>query len=180
MKKSFSLLLIMMLASGIAAAQDKVVPNKPYSILNTYAGYITINEVTGGFGIGETDVPVAKGFTGFTTIHGYQVNKNFLVAGGTGVYFYNEATFIPLFADFRYSFMIGTLTPFVFGDGGFLLDIENLNSGTRLFVNAGPGVRYAMSNKLALNLGAGLFIQMGDQRRDSYINFKLGVTFKPN
>ncbi|MBE0640845.1 MAG: hypothetical protein IH599_02335, partial [Bacteroidales bacterium] len=151
-----------------------------YSTLNPGTGYITINEITGGIGLGVRDLPIAKGFTGFNTIHGYQVNKNFMVAGGTGVWFYNESTLIPLFADFRYRFMISSLTPFVYADGGFLLDPKDLNGGMRLFINAGPGVRYAMSNRLAFNLGAGLLIQMGEQRRDSYLNIMLGITFKPS
>jgi len=180
MKTRFLSILALTFLAFPLLSQEMILPNKPYSTLSPSPGYITINEFGAGFGLGETDVDYGKYLYGFTTIHGYQINKNFMFAGGTGLLMYNGGALIPLFMDFRYSFYISTLTPYIFGDGGFLLNPSDINSGTKLFVNAGPGVRFTMSRKLGFNFGAGLLIQMGQAHRDAFINFKLGVTFKPN
>lgn len=180
MKTRFFSILALTFLTLPLLAQDMILPNKPYSTLSPAPGYITINEFTAGFGLGETDVDYAKSMYGFTTIHGYQINKNFMFAGGTGLLMYNGGTLIPLFMDFRYTYVLSSLAPYFFGDGGFLLNPSDINGGTKLFVNAGPGVRFTMSRKLGFNFGAGLLIQMGQTRRDAFINFKLGVTFKPN
>ena len=168
------------MTAGTLCAQEMIMPNKPYELLDTKPGYITINELNSGVGLNLTYADYSKSFFGFTTIHGYQINRSFLIAGGTGIYVYDGKTLVPLFMDFRYRFMVGQFTPYLFGDGGFLFDFSDFNSGTRLFINAGPGVRYTISNNMGLNLGTGLMIQIGDLSRDSFINFKIGVTFKPN
>jgi hypothetical protein len=85
---------------------------------------------------------------------------------------------IPLFMDFRYRFLISTLTPYIVGDGGLLFDISG-SGGTKIFFNPAAGIRYAINSKVALNFSTGLFVQKGVGVRDSYINFKLGVTFIP-
>jgi hypothetical protein len=175
MKRIPAILTVILLTIFTVSAQEKVTPNKPTVALSSAKGYITINELTGGIGLGDTSVPYSKSYFGFTTIHGYQINQSFVVGGGTGVSFYNGGTFIPVFADVRYRFMISTFTPYLFGDGGLLL---NTAGGTKLFMNGGGGIRYTINTKLALNFGTGLWIQYGDFR-DAFISFNLGVTFKP-
>jgi opacity protein-like surface antigen len=173
------IVLLTLLIAGLVSltfAQNKVNPNKPGVEFNPKSGYITINELVGGFGLGITNTPYSKGFFGFTTIHGYQVNKEFVVAGGTGLHFYNEGMLMPLFLDLRYRFYISQFTIYAFGDGGLLLDFSG-KKDTRLFINPGLGVRYAIKRNLAVNLGTGLFIQFGNSR-DSYLNLKTGVTYK--
>jgi len=159
----------------LVSAQEVVKPNKPYVSLSTKSGYITINEFTVGIGLGDVSVPYSKSFFGINTIHGYQINESFVVGGGTGISFYNGGTFIPLFADVRYRFLINTFTPFLYGDGGVLI---NTSGGAKLFMNGGAGVRYTINNNFGVHFGAGLMIQ-NEQARDAFINFKLGVTFKP-
>lgn len=175
MKRSLAFLSVILLTVSVISAQDVVAPNKPYVSINGTPGYVTINELTGGIGMGDVSVPYSKSFFGFTTIHGYQINESFLVGGGTGVSFYNGGTFIPLFADVRYHFLINTFTPYLFGDGGVLF---NTAGGTKLFINGGAGVRYTINNTIGINFGTGLWIQYGDSR-DAFINFKIGVTYKP-
>jgi|WetSurMetagenome_2_1015567.scaffolds.fasta_scaffold00011_4 hypothetical protein len=179
MKKILVTLVFAVIASGAIFAQNIIQPNKPYVYLNPQPGYVTINELTAGIGMSNTTYPYAKSFFGFTTIHGYQIDKTFIIGGGTGVSVYNGGTLIPLFLDFRYRFLIKTITPYVFGDGGLLLNFSDFNNGTRLFINPGIGASYTITSALAVNLGVGLFMQMGEDKRDSFINFKLGLTFKP-
>jgi hypothetical protein len=176
MKRKVLITLVISGLFSVAFSQNKVNPNKPGIEFNPEAGYITINEFVGGFGLGNTDPPYAKGFFGFTTIHGYQVNKDFLVAGGTGLHFYNEGTLMPLFLDLRYRIYISQFTPYAFGDGGLLLDFSGKKE-TRLFINPGIGVSYTINRNLAVNLATGLLVQFGTIR-DSYLNLKTGVTYK--
>lgn len=159
--------------------QSIVPPNKPYVSLNPLSGYITINELTAGVGLSNTTFPFSKSFFGFTTIHGYQINESFIIAAGSGASVYNEGTLIPLFMDVRYRFMAKTITPYVFADGGLLFNFSDFNHGIRLFINPGGGASYTLTSSLALNLGAGLWMQMGEDKRDSFVNFKFGLTFKP-
>ena len=158
------------------SAQDNFKSQKPEFILNQEPGYITINEFTGGFGLGVTNVPYSKGFLGFTTLHGYQINKEFVVAAGTGINFYNEGILVPLFLDFRYRIHVARFTPYAFGDGGFLFDFSG-KKNMRVFINPGIGVSYIINPKFAVNIGTGLFIQ-GGNLRDTYINLKTGVYYK--
>ena len=175
MKRLPAIVTAFLLTMSFVSAQDKIEPNKPYVSLSSSPGYMTINEITAGAGLGDVSVPHSKYFFGFTTIHGYQINKSFFVGGGAGVSFYNDGTFIPLFADVRYRFLVGTFTPFLFGDGGFLI---NTSGPSKLFLNGGVGVRYTINNQLGITLGTGLFLQ-NESSRDAFINFKLGVAFKP-
>lgn len=144
--------------------------------LDPKPGYIMINELTGGFGLGITNTPYSKGFFGFTTIHGYQVNKAFVVAGGTGINFYNEGTLVPLFLDLRYRAYVSVWSLYIFGDGGLMLDFSD-RKDMRFFFNPGIGGSYTLSSRMAINLGAGLLTQFGDSR-DSFINLKAGIISK--
>ena len=175
MKIILQFLTIFLILPAFASGQDKVIPNKPYSSLNSGPGYITHNELTTGFGPGDVSVLYSKSFFGFNTIHGYQVNKQFVFAGGTGISFYNGGTLIPLFMDIRYRLKARLLTPYLYGDGGLLL---NPKGGSKMFINPGAGVRYNLNKNLGLTLGAGFWMQMGETR-DSFVNVKAGITFKP-
>jgi opacity protein-like surface antigen len=174
MKRFVLLTLSCIVFLSVISAQDG--PDGSDVLLNPGKGYITINEFTGGFGLGDTDVPYAKGFFGFTTIHGCQLNKSIVVAGGAGVNFYNEGTLFPLFVDLRYRAYVSQWSFYIFVDGGLMFDFSD-NSDTRYFINPGIGVSCALSDKVAINLGTGLLTQYGDVR-DSFINLKAGVVCK--
>lgn len=176
MKRTFTLLFLLIFAASAISAQEKIDPNQPGTNLSTEKGYITINELQFGFGLGVIDVPYSKSFFGFTTVHGYQFNKSIVAAAGTGLSFYNGGLLVPLFLDFRYRFDIDQYTPYVFADGGFLLNFSDFGS-TKLFINPGMGIRYAFNRNWAANLGAGVLVQHGGFR-DSFINFKMGATYK--
>lgn len=177
MKRKLSIIILIISTVTVISAQDMVDPNRPGTLLNNNPGFITINELHFGIGLGTTNVPYSKSFFGFTTINGYQINKNFVAAAGTGLSFYNGGMLVPLFLDFRFRFNISQITPYLFGDGGFLLNPSDLNS-TKLFINPGLGIRYSFSKNLAANLGGGFLIQTGGGTRDTFINIKMGVTYK--
>lgn len=179
MKRLLLLSILFIAVAGYAEAQRRVLPNKPYRNLNTLPGYITVNEFGAGFGIRGTSTPYSKYFFGFTSIHGYQFDQYLVVGGGTGISVYEDGVLIPLFIDIRYRFSISTVTFYAFGDGGFFLNPNDLNSGTKMFINAGPGIRFAASHKVAFNISPGLLIQMGPTSRASFINFRIGATIKP-
>ncbi|HUX95270.1 MAG TPA: hypothetical protein VMV47_06005 [Bacteroidales bacterium] len=170
--------ILLFIGSATLMAQNRVMPNRAYSILNSNPGYITINELQAGLGLGNTNVPYSKSMFGFTTIHGYQMNKSFLAAGGTGALFYNGGMLIPLYMDFRYNFKISSFSPYAYSDGGVLLNTSDLTEGSKIFINAGGGVRYSFSRQVAATVSAGYWVQNGVSR-DSFIVVKAGVTFRP-
>ncbi len=173
------IILIVILAAGIsslASAQYKVVPNMPFSTLNSNPGFLTINEITGGFGLNGTTYSYSKYFIGLTSVNGYQVNRNFLLGIGTGLYSYESGILVPLFLDFRYAFNIARLTPYLYGDGGLLLNFSDFNT-TKLFINPGAGIRYTLNRKTAVNMSVGAMSQVDGRARETFVNVKLGVVY---
>jgi hypothetical protein len=177
MKYTSCITIIIFSTALSVSAQYKVIPNKPYANLSTSSGFVTINEGTYGLGLSGKTFPFSKHFFGFTTVNGYQVNQNFILAAGTGFYIYESGLLIPLFLDFRYAFYINQLSPYLFSDGGLLINVSKLDN-TKLFINPGVGVRYALSRNLALNLGAGILAQVDGTVRESFLNLKLGAVYK--
>jgi hypothetical protein len=171
----FLLLVAGSLFSVSLKAQDLIIPNRPYSLFLTTPGYVTTNEITTGVGIINRSEPFSKFFLGFNTIHGYQINKNFVISAGTGIAFYNGGPLIPLFLDLRVNFLIKTITPYFSGDGGLLI---NPSGGEKLFINPGAGIRYSLSSNMCINIGAGYMLQMAETQ-SSFICLKIGMTFKP-
>jgi hypothetical protein len=177
MNRTLQLIPALLLIATFSSGQKLVTPNRPALRFNTDPGYITINEITGGPGLGIVNAPFAKYFVGFTTVHGYQINQSFVVAAGTGFSAYNGGNLIPLFIDLRYRILIGSVTPYIAGDGGALFNLAG--GATRFFINPSLGVRYTVNRKIGLNISSGLFIQKDNQVRDSYLNFKVGITYMP-
>jgi hypothetical protein len=177
MKLKLSLISIFLITTVIATAQYKVLPNRPFTTLNTAPGFVSINEAAFGLGLSGMTYPFSKHFIGVTSVNGYQVNKNFFFGAGAGVYFYESGALVPLFLDFRYYFNISSITPYVFGDGGLLINFADLNT-TKLFLNPGIGARYAFSRSVAVNIGAGILAQVDGTVRESFANLKIGVVYK--
>jgi hypothetical protein len=176
MKQTTLLFIILLCITSSAYSQYKVTPNKPFSTLRSSPGFVTINEITGGFGLKGKTYPYSKHFIGFTSIFGYQVNGNFFAGGGTGLSFYDAGLLVPLFLDFRFAFYNRQLTPYIFGDGGLMLNFSDLNT-TKLFINPGGGVRYTIGKKLGANIGAGILSQVDGENRASFVNIKGGVVY---
>ncbi len=151
------------------------------------SAYVNINELTAGYGLGSTEIPYSKYFYGFTTIHGYEFNispfniKSGLFAGaGAGMLFYDNGAMFPLLADVRYTIIRKKISPFVFGNGGFLINPDNIRDESMLSLNAGAGTIFRLGDKLCLSISTGLFIQFHrDDMQDTFVNIKAGVSFKP-
>ncbi len=109
-------------------------------------------------------------------MNGYQVNENFFAGAGLGLSFYDAGMLIPLFLDFRFAFSSSSFTPYLFGDGGLLLNPSDLNA-TKLFINPGVGGRYAINRNFALTPGAGILTQVDGTTRASFVNIKFGGVY---
>ncbi|HPT11078.1 MAG TPA: hypothetical protein PLP69_00510 [Bacteroidales bacterium] len=141
------------------------------------SGWFNNTELGGGYGLYLTDNPNAYYFYGVTTVNGYVINKHFLTGIGTGLNHYDSGWLVPLYLDFRYTFPRGRYTPYIFADGGFQVDIEHFKLPNSVFMNPGVGVYKIITNRLAINMGAGLFVQQYDFR-SAFINLKVGLFFK--
>ena len=185
--KRLLIVLACILTGTFTYCQGPAIFNWHNVSINSSSGYVSINDLTFGHGLGGTYLPYGKQFIGLTTIHGYQLNifglhiKRSLIAGvGTGVLFYDESPLIPLFLDFRYMRSFNKISPYIYEDNGLLLNIGKLISNTKMFINPGAGINLKISGTLAASIGAGLFVQMGPGvSRDSFVNLKLGLSYKP-
>ena len=154
--------------------------------INANSGYVSITDITYGYGLGGSTEPYGRQYIGFTTMHGYQLNlyglniKRSLIAGaGIGVLYYNAQPLVPLYLDFRYVWSLKKISPFIYEDNGILMNFDDLTS-TKMFINPGAGINLKISGTLAASIGAGLFVQMGPGvSRDSFVNLKLGLSYKP-
>jgi len=154
--------------------------------LNTGSGYVTINEVTGGYGMAGTSSDYADYFYGFTSTHGYQwnirglgVNQSMSGAMGAGILIYESGKLFPLFGDLRFTINRSKVSPYFMARGGILISSENFDKLTQLFINAGAGINIKIVGNLAVNLGPGLLVQAGGGARESFLSFNAGIWFKP-
>jgi hypothetical protein len=157
-------------------SQEVLRYERPNTLLSVEKGYITITEFTTGVGLGVVDQAYGKYYFGLSTIHGYQINKDFIAGGGTGINIYNGGALFPLFLDFRYRIYVSRVTPYLVANGGILLDFSG-KKDTRVFINPSAGVSYTLKPKLALSFGTGLLVQWGNVR-DTFINLRTGVIYK--
>lgn len=178
--RHFVLAVTLMILTGITlCAQGSHQKYRGSAKLDPRKGFITVNELTYAFGISATDEKYSDSYLGFITINGYQINKSFVAAGGTGIFIYNDGKVIPLFLDFQYRFYsTREITSFAFADGGFLFNVTDKTEVSKLFINPGIGFRHDFSRDLGGNLGIGMMVQQG-RSRNSFVNIKLGITFKP-
>src|SRR4030042_6308925 len=166
MKKLFTFLVIILACAQFTDGQprgrgSRVAP----SILNPYKGFVNITELTYGIGLSEIDVSYAKYFTGLTTVNGYQINRFWITGAGIGLLFYSDGYLVPIYLSGRFSYpaVNSRISWYVNADAGALLNLEDFNEGTRLFVYPLAGARYTIKSTLAINLGIGIFTQMGPQ-----------------
>lgn len=185
------LLFLLVLAACIYSSADgqisKRVPRPPRPSPSLYIpGWVSISDVTYGFGLSETqdpNNPCDKSFVSFTTGLSYQINRNFTTGGGTGLMFNEDRFFVPLFLNGRYNFSIagGSLIPYLNADAGVLLNFKDFNSETRLFVAPSFGVRYIISSYVSATGGLGILTHTGPgTERNSFFTLRLGVFISLN
>ncbi len=173
MKRAVSFVVFFFVLAMLTNAQDRVIPNKPYSVLKSNQGFVSINEFTAGIGLNTNSTPYSKHFFGFTSVTAYQLNSNFMAGAGVGLSFYDAGLLVPLFLDFRYSFLPRPFTPYIYADGGLNLQVSSLND-TKLFINPGVGARYSFGRKIAANVSVGIISQVDGINRASFLTVKAG------
>lgn len=173
------ILTLILVSAGTFAFSQLRQGNRPTVLLDPSEGFITVNELVAGFGLGDTATPYSKYFFGVTSVNGLQVNENFMVGGGTGLLFFNDGLIIPLFAEIRVRFAVNSITPFITGSGGLLLNPSDFNSGTLMFISPNAGARFTLNRNFAISTSAGLWMQMGSGiSRASFVNLKVGAVYK--
>jgi hypothetical protein len=178
MQKIPKLIIILVMITQIIKSQtviEQIVINnelvsKHRLILNT--------EINSGLGLLTTDTDFSNHFFGLTSGFRYGITKDFQGGLGAGLSFYNGGLLVPVYIDLRYFLNIGKMSLYPFGDAGLLLNFPDSKWNEGLFVNPGIGVRRLISDKLAISLGFGLFVQKRpEDLRDSFINAKFGISF---
>ena len=180
MKRSVIFLLTFLFAACVSYSQQRSGNNRqrPLPIFTYTPGYINITELGGGFGLGDVSPDYSKYVFSLNTVNGYLINNDFLTGIGTGINIYNGGAMIPLYLDFRYTFLQKNFEAFVVADGGLMINLNDVASYTGLFIHPGIGARKVVSHQLALQLSTGPMAQMGSQPyRSTFWQFKFGVLF---
>ena len=142
-------------------------------------GFVNITELTAAPGIENICHNNSWYYFGATNIFGYQLTRNVNCGAGIGFYYYDYSKYFPVFADLRYTTYLPFANPFFYVDGGLLVDAADPVAGTKVFFNPGLGLSRSITPKIETNLGAGINVQMGNEvKRATFINFKLGITFR--
>lgn len=178
LKNAGALLFFILIAPKLMIGQVGNDQTNPASARINNIGFFNITEFNAGFGLGVTDVDYSRNFVGLTSIIGYGITKNFQAGIGSGFLFYNGGNLVPLFMDLRSIINYRKFAFYAFGEGGVLFDFSNKDSKNRILLNPGLGIRYSITNNFLGNIGVGIFRQVTkDKEVDSFINFKLGMTF---
>jgi hypothetical protein len=159
------------------SAQDKVYPNMPFRVYRLNTGFVIGAELQVAEGPKVANDSVSGRFGGLTFLAGYQAARNFVVSAGWGFSYYKSGVLVPLLLDFRYSLTLKRISPYVYADGGLILNTHIFNN-TKTFINPGIGVQYSLSNDLEFVLSSGFWLQRGDLDLNAFINFKAGVRYK--
>ena len=130
MRTTLTLLLFLTCIIGANSQPDQRLANSTKVNYDWRPGFISITEITGAYGIGDTDVPYAKYYYGITTMAGYQFTRNIKAGAGLGIQRHNEGTLYPIFVDARFSFNAQQVVPFLSATGGLGLNFGNLRDQT--------------------------------------------------
>ena len=161
----------------ISQLSDSIITEHKADSVKNLPVFVTIGELSGGLGLSWTNVPYSRNFEAGSILFGMEFNKRFLAGIGAGVDFFNGGPLYPLFLEFRYGFPVKKFTPYVFSQGGALINTDGY-ALSNLFLNAGIGLRRSLSKDWAISFGTGLFSHnSGQSGRDSFINFKLGLIY---
>ena len=156
---------------------------KAYSAVT--GGLYNITELQYGFGLAEVGVPFSEHYAGISNVTGYMFGSGLALGGGIGYNQYNDGYIVPLYADIRYFMGQQRVKFFLVGDGGFMMNFENFQDYSRVFVNPGAGLIVPLNKNLRLSFSAGLLTMWdrdllndsGAGYRDSFVNMKLGILF---
>ena len=178
MKTKLTLFLLVFSTAVLLAQPDQKVASSPKLNYDWRPGFVSITELTGAKGIGQTNVPYSKYYYGITSMAGYQFTRNIKAGAGLGVQFHDGGTLFPLFIDVRYSVNAQQVVPFLSAAGGLAFSFEDIRNQTYVYVNPAIGIKWVMANRTGAALSAGLMIMSGEANRNSFINLKLGLELK--
>lgn len=113
-------------------------------------GYRGIVELGYGLKSGKYGLDV----TNFNFVNGYQLSKQMFVGVGTGIKYFNESemTLIPLYADFKYSFLDQKVSPMFGFSAGFSFNPNNGFEGEGFLFNPSLGAQIKGKNKMRYNI----------------------------
>ena len=175
----FALILVLIINCTLVSVsgQEKVYPNMPFKLLRLNNGVVVGIELQAGAGRTIINDSISGRFTGLTLLTGYQVDKNFVVSAGAGISFYRKGALVPLFLDVRYALSLNQLGPYLYADGGLLLNTGNIDN-TKVFLNPGIGIQYSASDDLAFVFSTGFWLQKGELKMNTFVNFKTGFRYR--
>lgn len=177
--KTYVTILLLIICSFAANAQlGKRVASTPAINYDWRPGFVSINEIGGGLGLGEITADYARNYFSVTSVNGYQFSRNVKAGIGIGIQTHNEGMLFPLFLDFRFSLSSQKIVPYVSAAGGIGLDFADVTEKSRIYINPSIGVKYVAAKKLGFSLSSGLIMMSARDYRTSFINLKLGVEFK--
>jgi hypothetical protein len=109
---------------------------------------------------------------GFTTVTSYRFPFRLSAGAGIGIEWFKTAG-LPVFADIKYSFLKGSITPFVYSQAGYTLPLAKNQDGEYMTYHGGPlfgagvGLRKNFTNRNAFIFSLGYRYQ---QTRTTYDN----------
>ncbi len=144
-------------------------------------GFVNVSELNAAIGTEDSITGNAKYYFGLTNVFGYQINRNFFGGAGIGCFIYENSLLVPVFLEYKYIMYLRGITPFLYTDGGALIDPTDFYDESKIFINPGAGISRTVTPKLEINLSAGFMIQSRSSfTRVTYINFKLGISYRKN
>src|SRR5690606_21358578 len=118
-------------------------------------------------GIGTAAARNTSDFSfGTQVVVGMQVNPSFSVGVGTGIDKYKNATLVPLFADTRFYFIDGPMTPYLGGAIGYSLGFGNNKGG--LILNPSFGIKFQTPSERDFIINIGYRNQKNTYKGTSY------------
>ena len=176
MRKLIIFAVLLFLGESVYAQEVNIVTRKNEGVFNTTEmGYLP------GMGNisydGELRANQSEAYR-IRTMFGYFITPRFSVALGAGIDAYRNPSYntFPVFADVRAYLHDARNSPYAFFDMGKSLAIgPDIEKG--MFVNAGVGFKYFVSEQVCLNTSIGYNYQRMDAER-LYVSDLLNVGFK--
>jgi hypothetical protein len=141
---------------------SSTVPAKPDSlrVIPTPFEYPGSQEFTKGYrGIVELGYGLKSGkygldVTNFNFVNGYQLTEKMFVGVGTGIKYFTESemTLIPLYADFKYSFLNQKVSPMFGFSAGFSFNPNSGFEGEGFLFNPSLGTQIKGKNNMRYNI----------------------------
>jgi|WetSurMetagenome_2_1015567.scaffolds.fasta_scaffold64951_2 hypothetical protein len=175
----FFLVLVFLFATWCSGSAQKSSRYKMAMKYEDVSGFCDIVEISGGLGLGHTAHDYTGSYAGIGNVLGYVIDHHFIIGLGVAANAYNGGALFPIYLDIRYRFRKREFTPFLYADGGGLINANDFLNYA-LFINPGIGVIKRINNNSAFTMSIGFFTQSVADNNSSFINVKLGVIFFSN